>query len=111
MMGVMTTKATGASSEPVYAPRPSFHAELFADDGTPRPAAAALVAALERLGPAGLGDAGRRRDAIFMQQGITFETVGEDGPSRERPCGLRRLGGLTHAGSARWSHRTRTRHR
>ena len=31
---------------------------------------------------------GRRRDAIFLQQGITFETVGEDGPSRERPFPL-----------------------
>ena len=88
MMGVMTTKATGASPEPAYAPRPSFHDELFDEDGRPREVAAPLIAALERLGPAGLGDAGRRRDAIFMQQGITFETVGEDGPSRERPFPL-----------------------
>ena len=39
--------------------------------GRPR---GALVEELERLGPEGLIEAGRRRDAIFMQQGITFET-------------------------------------
>ncbi len=39
-----------------------------------------LAQALGRLGADGLTDAGRRRDAIFLQQGITFETTGEDGP-------------------------------
>ena len=84
----MTTEASSAPPERAYEPRPSFHDELFEDDGTPRPVAAALLEALERLGPDGLGDAGHRRDAIFLQQGITFETVGEDGPSRERPFPL-----------------------
>ncbi len=81
----MTTEAT---PERAYEPRPTFHDELFEDDGTPRPLAAALLDALKRLGPEGLDDAGHRRDAIFLQQGITFETVGEDGPSRERPFPL-----------------------
>jgi uncharacterized circularly permuted ATP-grasp superfamily protein len=62
-----------------YRPRAPFLDELFELDGTPRPAAAALVRELERLGPEGLLEAGRRRDAVFMQQGITFDTGGEGG--------------------------------
>jgi uncharacterized circularly permuted ATP-grasp superfamily protein len=71
-----------------YRPRMPFRDELFELDGTPRPAAQALVAELGRLGPQGLVEAGRRRDAIFMQQGITFETSGESGASHERPFPL-----------------------
>ena len=71
-----------------YRPRTPFRDELFELDGTPRPAAQALVAELGRLGPQGLVEAGRRRDAIFMQQGITFETSGESGASHERPFPL-----------------------
>ncbi len=40
---------------------------------------------LERLGPEGLSAAADRRDAIFLQQGITFEASGEDGPVKDRP--------------------------
>jgi uncharacterized circularly permuted ATP-grasp superfamily protein len=58
--------------------------ELLAADGAPRPHAAPLIATLERLGPEALQDAGRRRDAIFMQQGITFEVAGSDGERRDR---------------------------
>jgi uncharacterized circularly permuted ATP-grasp superfamily protein len=61
-----------------YRPDSPFFDELFEPDGVPRPAAAPLVAELERLGPEGLVEAGRRRDAAFLQQGITFETTGED---------------------------------
>ncbi len=82
-----------------YRPRAPFLDELFEVDGTPRPAAAALVRELQRLGPEGLLEAGRRRDAVFMQQGITFETGGEGGgesdpthppthPGKERPFPL-----------------------
>ena len=49
---------------------------------------ASLVATLRRLGPETLMDAGRRRDAIFMQQGITFEVSGSDGERRDRPFPL-----------------------
>jgi hypothetical protein len=71
-----------------YSPQPPFLDELFEVDGAPRPTAVPLVRELERLGPEGLVDAGRRRDAIFMQQGITFETSGVAGPSHERPFPL-----------------------
>ena len=47
-----------------------------------------LVRELGRLGREGLMEAGRRRDAVFMQQGITFETSGESGASHERPFPL-----------------------
>ena len=42
------------------------------------------------LGPEALAAAGRRRDAIFMQQGITFDAAGpgRDGPVRDRPFPL-----------------------
>jgi uncharacterized circularly permuted ATP-grasp superfamily protein len=42
------------------------------------------MAALDRLGPEALSAAGQRRDAIFMQQGITFEVAGSDGERRDR---------------------------
>src|ERR1700733_11112034 len=58
--------------------------ELLDSDGAPRAHAASLMHALERMGPAALSAAGERRDAIFMQQGITFEVAGSDGERRDR---------------------------
>ncbi len=58
--------------------------EVFDSDGTPHPHAASLLATLERLGSEALDAAGRRRDTIFMQQGITFEIAGSDGERRDR---------------------------
>src|ERR1700744_72525 len=58
--------------------------ELLDRDGAPLPHARELMATLERLGPDALSAAGRRRDAIFMQQGITFEVAGSDGERRDR---------------------------
>jgi uncharacterized circularly permuted ATP-grasp superfamily protein len=72
----------------VYRPPAGFYDEVFAPGGVPRPHAAALVAELTRLGPEQLAAAGRRRDAIFMQQGITFDATGEDGPVKDRPFPL-----------------------
>jgi uncharacterized circularly permuted ATP-grasp superfamily protein len=54
-----------------YHTRDGFYDELLADPGLPRPHAAALVEALESLGPDQLASAGRRRDAILKQQGNT----------------------------------------
>ncbi len=62
--------------------------EIFAPDGTPRPHARRLATELGALGPEALADAGRRRDAIFVQQGITFDATGKDGPVRDRPFPL-----------------------
>ncbi len=67
-----------------YAIPPGCCDELLDETGAPRPHAASLIAALQRLGPAALDDAGHRRDAIFMQQGITFEVAGSDGERRHR---------------------------
>ena len=62
--------------------------ELLEENGEPRAHAAPLIATLERLGPEALAAAGRRRDRIFMQQGITFEVAGTDGERRDRPFPL-----------------------
>ncbi len=58
--------------------------ELLDATGAPLPHARELMAALARLGPEALNAAGERRDAIFMQQGITFEVAGSDGERRDR---------------------------
>ena len=79
-----------------YETHAPFYDELFEPGGVPRHVAAPLVAELERIGADGLADAGRRRDAAFLQQGITFETSGADGErgavggarGRERPFPL-----------------------
>jgi uncharacterized circularly permuted ATP-grasp superfamily protein len=71
-----------------YRPCAPFLDELFEAAGSPRPAADALVGGLIRLGREGLIDAGRRRDALFVQQGITFETSGQGGASHDRPFPL-----------------------
>jgi uncharacterized circularly permuted ATP-grasp superfamily protein len=72
----------------VYPPRPGTYDEVFDAGGIPHGHAAALVAELMRLGPEQLAAAGRRRDAIFLQQGITFDATGEDGPVKDRPFPL-----------------------
>jgi uncharacterized circularly permuted ATP-grasp superfamily protein len=67
-----------------------FYDELLDAAGEPRPHAETLVEALDALGPEALAAAGRRRDAIFMQQGITFDAAGPEaeGPVRDRPFPL-----------------------
>ena len=72
----------------VYRPQPPFYDEVFAPGGMPREFTSALAHELARLGPDQLAAAGRRRDAIFMQQGITFDATGEDGPVKDRPFPL-----------------------
>src|SRR3954451_22870786 len=71
-----------------YRPHPGYYDEVFWPDGAPRSHAVALAAEIERLGPQLLTAAGHRRDAIFMQQGITFDATGEDGPVKDRPFPL-----------------------
>jgi uncharacterized circularly permuted ATP-grasp superfamily protein len=62
--------------------------ELVDHDGTPRPHCAGLVEALRRIGHEGLAAAGRRRDAIFVQQGITYEADEEGQVVKDRPFPL-----------------------
>ena len=64
--------------------------EVFAPGGLARPHAAQLAHALADLGADQLVEAGKRRDAIFMQQGITFDAAGPDadGPVHDRPFPL-----------------------
>ena len=83
----MATERTMEGGPRGYRPTDGFFDEVFAPDGAPRPHAAGLVSALERLGPEQLAAAGRNRDKIFLQQGITFELTGEDGPV-DRPWPL-----------------------
>jgi uncharacterized circularly permuted ATP-grasp superfamily protein len=72
-----------------YLPAEGFFDELFESAGVPRPAAAPLASVLGRLGSERLRSAAERRDAIFVQQGITFDASGPDGgPSRDRPFPL-----------------------
>jgi uncharacterized circularly permuted ATP-grasp superfamily protein len=71
-----------------YEPAPGFYDELFDAGHQPRTGAGALAATLGRLGSQRLQAAGRRRDAIFVQQGITFDAAGPDGPIRDRPFPL-----------------------
>src|SRR3954468_23158133 len=85
-----------------YRPAEGFFDELFGADGAPHAHAHALAAALEALGPEQLVAAGRRRDAIFVQQGITFDTTGEDGPTLERPFPLDLVPRILPAGE--WTH-------
>ena len=65
--------------------------ELLDGDGIARPHARDLMATLQRLGTDALDAAGRRRDAIFMQQGITFEVAGSAGERRDRAWPLDRV--------------------
>jgi uncharacterized circularly permuted ATP-grasp superfamily protein len=78
--------------------------EVFDEENRPRPHAAALAVALAELGAEQLTAAGKRRDAIFMQQGITFDAGGPDaeGPVRDRPFPLDLVPRIIPA--AEWTH-------
>ncbi|MCW2990385.1 MAG: circularly permuted type 2 ATP-grasp protein, partial [Solirubrobacterales bacterium] len=73
---------------PVAYPSGRFFDEVYEPGGVPRLHARPLAAELGRLGPDALAAAGRRRDAIFMEQGITFDATGDDGPVKDRPFPL-----------------------
>jgi uncharacterized circularly permuted ATP-grasp superfamily protein len=75
---------TALTSAAGYRIPPGCCDEVFGPAGEPRAHAAPLLATLERLGAEALQAAGRRRDTIFMQQGITFEVAGSDGEHRDR---------------------------
>jgi uncharacterized circularly permuted ATP-grasp superfamily protein len=85
-----------------YRPPAGCFDEVFGPDGLPRPHAVSLAAELRDLGPELLSAAGRRRDAIFVQQGITFDATGEDGPVKDRPFPLDLVPRILPA--AEWAH-------
>src|SRR3954447_2061060 len=85
-----------------YRPHPGYYDEVFGPDGAPRAHAVALAAEIARLGPELLTAAGHRRDAIFVQQGITFDATGEDGPGKDRPFPLDLIPRILPA--AEWDH-------
>jgi len=87
-MGATTMEPTTSHETIEYQPVPGCMDEVFAPDGVPHPAMGPLVTELARIGPEQFAAAGRRRDAIFMQQGITFDATGEDGPVKDRPFPL-----------------------
>ena len=62
--------------------------EILDRFGAPHRHAAALIDALEEMGRDELAAAGRRRDAIFMQQGITFEAGADGSLVKDRPFPL-----------------------
>jgi uncharacterized circularly permuted ATP-grasp superfamily protein len=73
---------------PIAYPPGRFFDEVYAPGGVPRLHATPLVSELARLGHEALAAAGRRRDAIFVEQGITFDATGDDGPVKDRPFPL-----------------------
>jgi uncharacterized circularly permuted ATP-grasp superfamily protein len=79
-----------------------YYDEVFDADGRPRSHAGALAAELAELGGERLLAAGHRRDAIFTQQGITFDAKGEDGAVRDRPFPLDLVPRIIPAGE--WTH-------
>lgn len=85
-----------------YRPPTGCFDEVFGPDGTPRPHAISLAAEIARMGPELLTAAGHRRDAIFVQQGITFDATGEDGPVKDRPFPLDLVPRILPAGE--WDH-------
>jgi uncharacterized circularly permuted ATP-grasp superfamily protein len=82
-MSELETESVAAIAAGYVIPEGSVD-ELLDAGGRPLSHARSLMAALDRLGPEALSAAGRRRDAIFMQQGITFEVAGSDGERRDR---------------------------
>lgn len=69
---------TSTPSRTSYRAPPGCCDELFDEAGCPRPHARSLIETLQELGAQRLEEAGRLRDRIFMQQGITFEVGGRE---------------------------------
>ena len=68
--------------------RVEFYDEIYDPGHEARSHARRLVEELDRLGPDMLAAAGRRRDAIFVEQGITFDATGNEDSVRDRPFPL-----------------------
>jgi uncharacterized circularly permuted ATP-grasp superfamily protein len=88
-MSALNVPVEHALPGPVTAGGPLYD-EYNLSSGEPRPHVARLAASLAAMGEAELVAAARRRDAIFMQQGITFEITreGTDDELVDRPFPL-----------------------
>lgn len=62
--------------------------EAVQSSGSPREHVTQLMEAVGALSPEQLSALGRRRDANFIQAGITFDTIGPDGQAVDRPFPL-----------------------
>ena len=78
----------GSTPSIPYEPIPGRFDEAFVSAGRPHPHTRGMVESLNRLGEERLGASAERRDAIFMQRGITFDATGPDGQTRDRPFPL-----------------------
>ena len=73
-----------ATTRPVALPgSPAAFDEMYDSDGRPRPGMSSVDEVIEQLGPDGLAERSRLRDAYLNRQGITFSLSG-----RERPLPL-----------------------
>ena len=88
---------TGSPPCPTWSPTtprptgrpPATSTRSSAPTACPRAHAVSLAAEIARARPELLTAAGHRRDAIFVQQGITFDATGEDGPGQRPPVPAR----------------------
>jgi uncharacterized circularly permuted ATP-grasp superfamily protein len=99
---ILTLSTEVTSDAAAYRPPSGYYDEVFGPGGIPRAHAVSLAAEIARLGPELLTAAGHRRDAIFVQQGITFDATGEDGPVKDRPFPLDLVPRILPA--AEWAH-------
>ena len=84
-----TPSGEPAEAEPIpYQPEAGRFDESFVSAGRPHPQTRAMVESLDRMGIDHLQALAERRDAIFMQRGITFDATGPDGQTRDRPFPL-----------------------
>ncbi|HKJ35693.1 MAG TPA: circularly permuted type 2 ATP-grasp protein [Solirubrobacterales bacterium] len=71
-----------------YAPLEGRFDEAFAQSGRPHSHTEGMIESLNGLGSQRLQALGERRDTIFMQRGITFDSTEPDGQTRDRPFPL-----------------------
>ncbi|WP_081690582.1 circularly permuted type 2 ATP-grasp protein [Conexibacter woesei] len=100
-ISILSTEVTSDDAAGYRPPRGHYD-EVFGPGGIPRGHAVGLASEIARLGPELLAAAGHRRDAIFVQQGITFDATGEDGPVKDRPFPLDLVPRILPA--AEWDH-------
>src|SRR5262249_1410738 len=77
-----------SANPPAYEPVRAHPDQVVGPEGMPHPHAQRLARSLAAMGPEALMAAGRRRDASFIAQGITYESGADGEPARDRPFPL-----------------------